>query len=187
MPRLNRRQVVIGAGGVALAAAAPPASEGEATGSICRAIGAVLAAASPARAFAQPVPAPVTRQAIGTMQPNDPMLALYRLAVHLVERDWIFELAIAVGREAIHCLPKSLGFCLEDLVLMETGDRTNFQGRYVLHYPWQGEPRCVAGDKYLDSLPARFRHEAENLAGLTGWSQAEIEIRMEAGGQAAGA
>jgi hypothetical protein len=71
----------------------------------------------------------------------------------------------------------------EDLVLMETGDRTNFQGRYVLHHPWQGEPRCVAGDKYLDSLPARFRHEAEDLAGLTGWSQAEIEIRMEAGGQ----
>jgi hypothetical protein len=71
----------------------------------------------------------------------------------------------------------------EDLVLMETGDRTNFQGRYVLHYPWQGESRCIAGDQYLDSLPARFRHEAENLAGLTGWSQAEIEIRMEAGGQ----
>src|SRR5215831_21406202 len=77
MPKLNRRQVVIGAGGVALA---PTASE-VATGSICRAIGAMLAAASPARAFAQAVPAPVTRQAIGAMQPNDPMLALYRLAV----------------------------------------------------------------------------------------------------------
>ena len=58
MPKLNRRQVVIGAGGVALAAAAPPA-----------------------RVFAEAAAAPVTRQAIGTMQPNDPMLALYRLAV----------------------------------------------------------------------------------------------------------
>ena len=55
---------------------------------------------------------------------------------------------------------------------------------------WEGrvaerphESRCIASDQYLDSLPARFRHEAENLAGLTGWSQAEIEIRMEAGGQ----
>jgi hypothetical protein len=67
----------------------------------------------------------------------------------------------------------------EDVVLMETGDRSNFQGRYALHYPWPEEPRCVAGDKYLASLPARFRHEAENLAGLTGWSQAEIETRME--------
>jgi hypothetical protein len=71
----------------------------------------------------------------------------------------------------------------EDLVLMETGDRTNFQGLYVLHYPWQGESTCVAGDTYLDSLLARFRHEAENLAGLTGWPQAEIETEMEAGGQ----
>src|SRR5262249_30743123 len=71
----------------------------------------------------------------------------------------------------------------EDLVLMETGDRTNFQGRYVLHYPWQGGSRCVAGDQYLDSLPARFRHEAENLAGLTAWSQSEIWIRMEPAGQ----
>jgi hypothetical protein len=71
----------------------------------------------------------------------------------------------------------------EDLVLMETGDRTNFQGRYALHHFWQGESRCLAGDRYIESLAARFRHEAENLAGLTGWSQAEIEIRMEAGGQ----
>src|SRR5262249_1433838 len=71
----------------------------------------------------------------------------------------------------------------EDLVLMETGDRTNFQGRYVLHYPWAGGSRCVAGDRYLDSLPARFRREAENLAGPTRWGQAEVEARMEAGGQ----
>jgi hypothetical protein len=72
----------------------------------------------------------------------------------------------------------------EDLALMETGDRTNFQGRYMLHYPWQGEPlKCAAGATYLASLPARFRQEAENLAGLTGWPQAEIETRMEAGGQ----
>jgi hypothetical protein len=71
----------------------------------------------------------------------------------------------------------------EDLVLMETGERTNFQVRYVLRYPWPGEPKCSNGDKYLASLPARFRREAENLAGLTGWSRAEIETRMEAGGQ----
>jgi hypothetical protein len=71
----------------------------------------------------------------------------------------------------------------EDLGLMETPDRSNFQGRYALHYPWAGESRCVAGDRYLDFLPARFRREAENLAGLTGWSQAEIETKMEAGGQ----
>ncbi len=71
----------------------------------------------------------------------------------------------------------------EDLVLMETSDRSNFQGRYVLRHPWAGGSRCAAGDSYLDSLPARFRREAENLAGLTGWSQAEIQTKMEAGGQ----
>jgi hypothetical protein len=71
----------------------------------------------------------------------------------------------------------------EDLVLMETSDRSTFQGRYVLRHPWAGGSRCVAGDSYLDSLPARFRREAENLAGLTGWSQAEIQTKMEAGGQ----
>ena len=71
----------------------------------------------------------------------------------------------------------------EDLALLETGDRTNFQGRYVLHHPWQGNASCDAGEKYRASLPERFKREAHNLAGLTGWSQAEIENRMEVGGQ----
>ena len=71
----------------------------------------------------------------------------------------------------------------EDLALMETGDRDNFQGRYVLRHPWPGAASCEAGDKYRGSLPARFREEAKNLAGLTGWSQADIEGRMELAGQ----
>jgi hypothetical protein len=71
----------------------------------------------------------------------------------------------------------------EDLALMETGDRGNFQGRYVLHHPWQAAASCAAGDQYRASLPARFRQEARNLANLTGWSQTEIETRMEVGGQ----
>jgi tyrosinase len=46
------------------------------------ATGAALAsAASPNRVYAQATPGPVTRRAIGTMAPNDPMLASYRLAV----------------------------------------------------------------------------------------------------------
>jgi len=71
----------------------------------------------------------------------------------------------------------------EDLALMETADRTNFQGRYVLHHPWQGKAACDAGEKYRASLAARFKQEARNLAGLTGWPQAEIEQRMEVSGQ----
>jgi len=71
----------------------------------------------------------------------------------------------------------------EDLVLMETRDRSNFQGRYVLHHPWTGSTACEAGVKYRASLPARFSREAQNLAGLTGWSLADITAKMGENGQ----
>src|SRR5262249_35085079 len=71
----------------------------------------------------------------------------------------------------------------EDLALMETGDRGNFQGRYVLRHPFTGDASCQAGDAYRAALPARFREEAKNLAGLTGWAQADIEARMALAGQ----
>jgi hypothetical protein len=72
----------------------------------------------------------------------------------------------------------------EDLVFMETRDRENFQGRYVLRHPWTGTASCPAATTYRASLPARFRQEAENLAGLTGWDVKEIGARMDAAGQA---
>jgi hypothetical protein len=71
----------------------------------------------------------------------------------------------------------------EDLVFMETRDRENFQGRYVLRHPWRGTASCPAADAYRASLPARFRQEAENLSGLTGWDAKDIAARMEAAGQ----
>jgi hypothetical protein len=71
----------------------------------------------------------------------------------------------------------------EDLVLLETRDRTNFQGRYVLRHPWTGATACERGTQYQASLPARFEKEAQNLAGLTGWSLADIQARMEQNGQ----
>src|SRR5262249_39112818 len=71
----------------------------------------------------------------------------------------------------------------EDLVFMETRDRENFQGRYVLRHPWRGTASCPAAEKYRASLPARFRQEAENLSGLTGWDAKDIAARMEAAGQ----
>jgi hypothetical protein len=72
----------------------------------------------------------------------------------------------------------------EDLVFMETRDRENFQGRYVLRHPWTGTASCPAATTYRASLPARFKQEAENLAGLTGWDVKDIGARMEAAGQA---
>ncbi len=71
----------------------------------------------------------------------------------------------------------------EDLVLLETKDRTNFQGRYILRHPWAKEASCPAGETYREALPTRFRQEAANLANLTGWPQKEIEAKMEANGQ----
>jgi hypothetical protein len=71
----------------------------------------------------------------------------------------------------------------EDLAFMETHDRENFQGRYVMRHPWRGTATCPAAEKYRASLPARFRQEAENLSGLTGWDGNDIAARMEAAGQ----
>ena len=77
----------------------------------------------------------------------------------------------------------------EDLVFQETGDRTNFQGRYVLRHPWTGEAKCDAGKKYLAALPERQRTEAKTLADLTGWETADIYKKMgfDAEGPKAGA
>ena len=71
----------------------------------------------------------------------------------------------------------------EDLAFTETKDRTNFQGRYVLRYPFTGKMACDRGEQYAATLPVRFGQEARNLATLTGWKQSDIEARMEAAGQ----
>jgi len=72
----------------------------------------------------------------------------------------------------------------EDLVFQETGDRNNFQGRYILRHPWRGSDRCAAADDYRRQLPQRFEREASNLASLTGWDMNKIRGRMnlKAGG-----
>ena len=71
----------------------------------------------------------------------------------------------------------------EDLMLMETRDRENFQGRYILRHPWTGSPSCPEAREYLSSLPSRFEQEAQTLAQLTGWDIADIRGKMKGGGQ----
>jgi hypothetical protein len=66
----------------------------------------------------------------------------------------------------------------EDLVFQTTGDRSNFQGRYVLRHVWTGESTCAAADDYRRSLSARASTEAQTLASLTGWTLADIRRRM---------
>jgi hypothetical protein len=71
----------------------------------------------------------------------------------------------------------------EDLALMETHDRENFQGRYVLRHPWRGEGTCSAAIDYRRSLSDQYRQQAKNLAVLTGWNRGEIDANMKASGQ----
>ena len=67
----------------------------------------------------------------------------------------------------------------EDLVFQETGDRSNFQGRYVLRHPWTGEGTCPAATQYRQQLPQRRETEARTLASLTGWRIEDIRRQMQ--------
>ncbi len=66
----------------------------------------------------------------------------------------------------------------EDLVFQETGDRENFQGRFILRHPWTGSDRCDAATAYRRELPQRFEKQAQSLASLTGWDIQKIRGRM---------
>ena len=58
----------------------------------------------------------------------------------------------------------------EDLVFQETGDRTNFQGRYVMRHAVDRARRLRRGRAYRRELVARREREAQTLASLTGWA-----------------
>ncbi|BAM93237.1 conserved exported hypothetical protein [Bradyrhizobium oligotrophicum S58] len=73
----------------------------------------------------------------------------------------------------------------EDIVFIETKDRSNFQGRYVQHHPWRGEAKCDAAKSYQESLATRFAKEATDLAAVTGWSRSEIVAKMAQSGETA--
>jgi hypothetical protein len=75
----------------------------------------------------------------------------------------------------------------DDLMFRETGDDSNFQGRYVLRHPWFGEVEEEFAEwarDYYRELPLRFEREAQTLASLTGWDINEIRARMAETGQA---
>ncbi len=67
----------------------------------------------------------------------------------------------------------------EDLMLMETADRANFQTRYVLHHPWTGaRTACSAAEKYFAELGNREEREAQTLANLTSWPIGDIRAKL---------
>lgn len=66
----------------------------------------------------------------------------------------------------------------EDLRFQATGDRSNFQGRYILRRPWTGDDGCAEAEEYREALAQRREERAKTLAELTGWELEEIRERM---------
>ncbi len=66
----------------------------------------------------------------------------------------------------------------EDLMFQETGDRQNYQGRYVIRHPWKGEASCDIS-QYQAGVRKRQEREAQELANVTGWNIDDIRARIE--------
>ena len=66
----------------------------------------------------------------------------------------------------------------EDLKFQSTSDRSNFQGRYIIRHPFEGELTCDAGKEYQQMVRDRQEAEAKTLANLTGWSRENIRDRI---------
>jgi hypothetical protein len=67
----------------------------------------------------------------------------------------------------------------EDLQFQETGDRQNFQARYVLRHAWKGAPdACAQAQNYYEQVARRQDREAQSAANLTGWSIDVVRNRM---------
>jgi hypothetical protein len=83
---------------------------------------------------------------------------------------------VMLTRLHLHYTPDTLP---EDLMFQETQDRQNYQARYVLRHPWQGDAgACAEAQSYLDEVARRQEREAQTLANLTGWNLTEIRDRM---------
>lgn len=68
----------------------------------------------------------------------------------------------------------------EDLMFQETGDRQNFQARYVVRHQAAGDLSCDQAKVYQVGLSTRREKEARTLAELTGWSLESIQQKMPA-------
>jgi hypothetical protein len=65
----------------------------------------------------------------------------------------------------------------EDLMFQETGDRQNYQGRYIVRHAFDGEATCDIST-YEAQLRERREHEAQQLANLTGWDIDDIRGKI---------
>lgn len=70
----------------------------------------------------------------------------------------------------------------EDLKFKTTGNKQNFQGRYVLRHAFDGEMKCEAAKDYKKMVNKRKEKEVKTLANLTGWNRADIWSDIEESG-----
>ncbi len=66
----------------------------------------------------------------------------------------------------------------EDLMFRPTDNRENFQGRYILQRPFDGELTCERAEQYVAEVKERRNQEAKTLSNLTGWPLADIRAKM---------
>ena len=69
----------------------------------------------------------------------------------------------------------------EDLQFQVTADRQNWQARYVLHHPYQGQDECPQLAHYRRTVWERRRNEAVNYCELTGSEMRDVKLRMGVG------
>jgi len=73
----------------------------------------------------------------------------------------------------------------EDLKFKTTGNKQNFQGRYVLRHAYEGEMKCEAARDYKVAVNKRRDKEVKTLANLTGWDRTKIWSDIEESGKGA--
>ena len=71
----------------------------------------------------------------------------------------------------------------EDLKFKQTGDRQNFQGRYILRHAYDGKMECPAAEAYKQQVNERKETEIKTLANLTGWETKYIRTKIKASGK----
>ena len=66
-----------------------------------------------------------------------------------------------------------------DLMLKETGEAAPFTAQFGITHPYEGAADCPQAAEYRARLKARQAREAQNLARLTGWSEADIRKKAQ--------
>ncbi len=105
--------------------------------------------------------------------PNKPQVQLRRRPKSQAKNVYVTRLHVRYDAESFP----------EDLKFKTTGDRQNFQGRYILRHAFDGEMECDAAEDYKRGVNKRKEKEVQTLANLTGWEPKEIRTKIDKSGK----